>query len=205
MLQYKCDVAGVWFEEVNEAYSTQTCSGCNRRTGPKGLEVGSLIRQKNGRAAHVERYTTVTSTQPRTFSRPGMAVSQEESPPLPRQRQPVRANGGEEVNKRGNATGLLQSLHVRKRSSQGVDRVEDRTSSSRSTRKIRNMGKKQADAASLSPRLKIVQIGAERALGNWRVPLHALGQVSGQQTGQKAVRFGGINEGIDDLINPHFA
>jgi IS605 OrfB family transposase len=37
MLQYKCDVAGVWFEEVNEAYSTQTCSCCNKRTGPKGL------------------------------------------------------------------------------------------------------------------------------------------------------------------------
>jgi IS605 OrfB family transposase len=38
MLQYKCDGAGVWFDEVNEAYSTQTCSCCNRRTGPKGLE-----------------------------------------------------------------------------------------------------------------------------------------------------------------------
>lgn len=38
MLQYKCDHAGVWFEEVNEAYSTRTCSVCNSRTGPKGLE-----------------------------------------------------------------------------------------------------------------------------------------------------------------------
>jgi hypothetical protein len=27
-----------------------------------------------------------------------MVVSQEESPPLPRKRQPVRAEGGEEVN-----------------------------------------------------------------------------------------------------------
>ncbi|MEJ6002616.1 RNA-guided endonuclease InsQ/TnpB family protein [Paucibacter soli] len=36
MLQYKCDDAGVWFEEVNEAYSTQTCSACGERTGPKG-------------------------------------------------------------------------------------------------------------------------------------------------------------------------
>ena len=44
MLQYKCDVAGVWFEEVNEAYSTQTCSCCNKRTGPKGLEgLGSRV------------------------------------------------------------------------------------------------------------------------------------------------------------------
>ena len=38
MLQYKCDRAGVWFDEVNEAYSTQTCSCCRKRTGPKGLE-----------------------------------------------------------------------------------------------------------------------------------------------------------------------
>jgi putative transposase len=38
MLQYKCDDAGVWFDEVDEAFSTQTCSCCKRRTGPKGLE-----------------------------------------------------------------------------------------------------------------------------------------------------------------------
>lgn len=37
MLQYKCDSAGVWFEEVDEAYSTQTCSCCTERTGPKGV------------------------------------------------------------------------------------------------------------------------------------------------------------------------
>lgn len=37
MLQYKCDDVGVWFEEVNEAYSTQTCSCCGSRTGPKGV------------------------------------------------------------------------------------------------------------------------------------------------------------------------
>ena len=35
--QYKCDDAGVWFEEVDEAYSTQTCSCCGSRTGPKGV------------------------------------------------------------------------------------------------------------------------------------------------------------------------
>ena len=28
MLQTKCDRAGVWFREVNEAFSTQTCSAC---------------------------------------------------------------------------------------------------------------------------------------------------------------------------------
>jgi putative transposase len=44
MLQYKCDVAGVWFDEVHEAYSTQTCSCCKKRTGPKGRE-GLGIRE----------------------------------------------------------------------------------------------------------------------------------------------------------------
>jgi len=44
MLQYKCDDAGVWFEEVNEAYSTQTCSACDARSGPKGLK-GLGIRE----------------------------------------------------------------------------------------------------------------------------------------------------------------
>lgn len=28
MLQYKCDNAAVWFEEVNERYTTQTCASC---------------------------------------------------------------------------------------------------------------------------------------------------------------------------------
>lgn len=35
--QYKCDDAGVWFDEVDEAYSTQTCHVCASRTGPRGL------------------------------------------------------------------------------------------------------------------------------------------------------------------------
>lgn len=38
MLKYKCDSAGVLFEEVNEAYSTVTCSACGSRSGPKGLK-----------------------------------------------------------------------------------------------------------------------------------------------------------------------
>ena len=46
MLQYKCDRAGVWFDEIKEAYSTQTCSCCKKRTGPKGLE-GLQIREWN--------------------------------------------------------------------------------------------------------------------------------------------------------------
>jgi putative transposase len=44
MLRYKCDDAGVWFEEVNEAHSTQTCSCCQSRTGPKGV-AGLGIRE----------------------------------------------------------------------------------------------------------------------------------------------------------------
>ena len=44
MLQYKCDDAGVWFEEVDEKYSTVTCSVCKKRTGPTGRE-GLRIRE----------------------------------------------------------------------------------------------------------------------------------------------------------------
>jgi IS605 OrfB family transposase len=44
MLSYKCDDAGGWFEEVNEAYSTQTCSCCESRTGPRGV-AGLGIRE----------------------------------------------------------------------------------------------------------------------------------------------------------------
>ena len=44
MLRYKCDDAGVWFEAVNEAYSTQSCSCCQSRTGPKGV-AGLGIRE----------------------------------------------------------------------------------------------------------------------------------------------------------------
>jgi len=36
MLQYKCDDAGSWFDEVNEAFSTVTCSACGARSGPSG-------------------------------------------------------------------------------------------------------------------------------------------------------------------------
>lgn len=43
-LQYKGDSAGAWVREVNEAYSTQECSSCHARTGPKGL-AGLAVRQ----------------------------------------------------------------------------------------------------------------------------------------------------------------
>jgi IS605 OrfB family transposase len=38
MLKYKSDDAGAWFGEVDESYSTQTCSACGARSGPKGLQ-----------------------------------------------------------------------------------------------------------------------------------------------------------------------
>ncbi|KAF1012426.1 MAG: hypothetical protein GAK29_04860 [Acinetobacter bereziniae] len=45
MLKYKCENAGVWFEEVNEAYTTQTCSCCgSRSSSPKG-RIGLGIRE----------------------------------------------------------------------------------------------------------------------------------------------------------------
>jgi putative transposase len=63
MLQYKCDDAGVWFDEVDEAFSTQTCSVCNSRAGPKGRKdlgirgwqcaVCEAIHDRNVNAAHI--------------------------------------------------------------------------------------------------------------------------------------------------------
>jgi putative transposase len=44
MLRYKCDFAGATFAEVNEAFSTQTCSACSSRGGPKGI-AGLGIRE----------------------------------------------------------------------------------------------------------------------------------------------------------------
>lgn len=42
-LAYKAVKHGAWFEEVNEAYSSVTCSSCNARSGPAGLK-GLQIR-----------------------------------------------------------------------------------------------------------------------------------------------------------------
>lgn len=46
MLRYKCENAGVWFGEVNEAYTTQTCSCCGviSHNSPKG-RAGLGIRE----------------------------------------------------------------------------------------------------------------------------------------------------------------
>jgi IS605 OrfB family transposase len=37
MLRYKCAFAGATFADVNEAFSTQTCSACGVRSGPQGI------------------------------------------------------------------------------------------------------------------------------------------------------------------------
>jgi putative transposase len=62
MLQYKCADAGVWFAEVDEAFSTQTCSVCHSRAGPKGRKdlgirgwqctVCEAVHDRNVNAAH---------------------------------------------------------------------------------------------------------------------------------------------------------
>lgn len=38
MLQYKCDYAGATFEIVDEKHTTQACSACGSRSGPRGLK-----------------------------------------------------------------------------------------------------------------------------------------------------------------------
>jgi IS605 OrfB family transposase len=43
-LEYKCDHAGVACAEVDEACTTQTCSGCGALSGPQGRE-GLAVRQ----------------------------------------------------------------------------------------------------------------------------------------------------------------
>jgi putative transposase len=62
MLLYKRADAGVWFAEVDEAFSTQTCSVCNSRAGPEGRKdlgirgwqctVCGAIHDRNVNAAH---------------------------------------------------------------------------------------------------------------------------------------------------------
>ncbi len=43
-LAYKAVKHGAWYEEVNERFTTQTCSDCGPVSGPKGLE-GLVIRE----------------------------------------------------------------------------------------------------------------------------------------------------------------
>ncbi len=36
MLEYKCNIAGIYYLNIDESYTTQTCSCCGVRNGPKG-------------------------------------------------------------------------------------------------------------------------------------------------------------------------
>lgn len=70
MLQYKCDDAGVWFEEINEAYSTQTCSCCKSITGPKGIaELGIRGWQCSVCGAEHDRYLLYQLSSPHSIQR----------------------------------------------------------------------------------------------------------------------------------------
>jgi IS605 OrfB family transposase len=63
MLLYKCADAGAWFAEVDEAFSTQTCSVCSSRAGPQGRKdlgirgwqctVCGAIHHRDVNAAHI--------------------------------------------------------------------------------------------------------------------------------------------------------
>lgn len=55
MLEYKATQAGVVFEEVNEAWSTQTCSACGSVEGPKGQEGLSVREWTCSCGAHHDR------------------------------------------------------------------------------------------------------------------------------------------------------
>jgi len=72
MLEYKCAHAGVVFEEINESYTTQTCSCCGEilASSPKG-RAGLRIREWSCSSCGA---THEISMQPRTFLRSDMAV-----------------------------------------------------------------------------------------------------------------------------------
>jgi putative transposase len=44
MLEYKCNIAGIYYLNIDESYTTQTCSCCGARNGPKG-SAGLGIRE----------------------------------------------------------------------------------------------------------------------------------------------------------------
>ena len=65
MTSYKALMRGGMGLEANEAWSTQTCSECDARSGPRGLEG---LGNKRAHAGSVERFIAGTPTLPRTFS-----------------------------------------------------------------------------------------------------------------------------------------
>ncbi|WP_194726387.1 RNA-guided endonuclease InsQ/TnpB family protein [Noviherbaspirillum malthae] len=95
MLLYKGARTGVWVEEVDEAYSTQTCSVCESRTGPRGQE-GRGVREWTCGECNTTHHRDVNAAC--NILAAGRRRQQQESPSLPRKRQP-KAEGGEDVNK----------------------------------------------------------------------------------------------------------
>jgi hypothetical protein len=57
----------------------------------------------------------------------------------------------------------------------------------------------------LSPRRKVIRVSAERAPGKRRVSQLTLGQTFNQKASEKTVRFLGVDECVDGIVNPHFA
>jgi putative transposase len=62
MLLYKCEYTGAWYEEVNEAFSTQTCSSCHTRSGPKGLK-GLGIREWTCSSCNTVQHRDINSAK----------------------------------------------------------------------------------------------------------------------------------------------
>jgi Putative transposase DNA-binding domain len=101
MLQYKCDYAGVWFHEVEEAYSIQTCSCCKRRTGPEGME-GLGIREW----VCLECGTYHQLSRKHSYGATSWSCRRPRS--LPRLARQPQAEGGEDLEARSQGLGYVQ-------------------------------------------------------------------------------------------------
>ena len=85
MLRYKCDSAGVWFQEVDERFTSQDCSACGARSGPKGLQELGIRARSCECGAHHDRDVSAA----RNILRRGRATLAVGNP---------RRLGGEDVN-----------------------------------------------------------------------------------------------------------
>ena len=76
MLKYKANALGVEVEEVNESFSTVTCSQCGERTGPKGLSrLG--VREWMCSSCHTSHHRDVNAAMNILFSAQGIARRRE--------------------------------------------------------------------------------------------------------------------------------
>lgn len=76
MLEYKSNRAGVVYAEVNEAYSTQTCSSCGSVEGPRGLNDLGIRRWTCSCGAEHDRDTNAAQN----IVRRGLAALAEGAP-----------------------------------------------------------------------------------------------------------------------------